>query len=391
MFVIFLVLVTTWVGYPLWLRRQTHYTDNYPAVADLPSAEILIAAHNEEQCIEARLANLRDANAPGLRRIWVGDDASTDNTPAILKEWAQRDSVLRFVPGSARKGKAGILKSLVAEIAKDPEPPDLLIFTDANTRFAPDALNEMRIPFQDPQVGGVCGRLVFEGGAPAGRELDYWARENEWKAAESRADSCLGANGAIYAIRRELFWNALPADTVIDDFVIGMKIREQGRRMVYWGRAVAWEETPPGWAEEFRRRIRIGSGAFQAMGLCRRCLSPRYGRFAAMFALHKVARWLTPLLIVALVGLAIVQAAVFGGGWVNGLVLCGTAVGIFLAAVGGWAHVRGIRQMTVIQAWAYFCLVQAAFLCGFFRFAKGGLSGSWERTERGEVQQGHRL
>jgi cellulose synthase/poly-beta-1,6-N-acetylglucosamine synthase-like glycosyltransferase len=229
----------------------------------------------------------------------------------------------------------------------------------------------------------VCGRLVFEGGASAGRELDYWARENEWKSAESRADSCLGANGAIYAIRRELFWTGFPSDTVIDDFVIGMKVREQGRRMVYWGRAVAWEETPPGWAQEFRRRIRIGSGAFQAMGLCRRCLSPRYGRFAVMFAFHKVARWLTPLLILTLAGVAMVQAILWGRGWVNGLILYGTAGGLILAAVGGWARLRGIRRLTAIQAWAYFCLVQAAFLCGFFRFIKGGLSGSWERTERG--------
>lgn len=383
MLLILLVLATAWVGYPLWLRRQARYVDHYPPVSHLLSADILIAAHNEERCIRERIANLREQTAPGIRRIWIGDDVSSDGTGAILKELAQRDSVLRFIPGLTRQGKAGVLKRLVEEIAKDPTPPALLIFTDANTRFAANALNELRVPFQDPQVGGVCGRLVFEGSASAGRELDYWARENEWKAAESRADSCLGANGAIYAIRRELFWAGFPSDTVIDDFVIGMKVREQGRRMVYWGQAVAWEETPPGWVQEFRRRIRIGSGAFQALGLCRRCLSPHYGRFAIMFALHKVARWVTPLLLLALVGLAVVQFVLWGVGWVNGLVLGGTGIGFILAAIGGWARARGIHRLTSIQAWTYFCLVQAAFLCGFFRFIKGGLSGSWERTERG--------
>lgn len=379
---ILLILITAWVGYPFWLRRQGRYADDYPPVSDLPSAEILIAAHNEERCIRARIANLREQRAPGIRRIWVGDDVSTDNTRAILDELARPDPTLCVITGSVRQGKAGILKRLVAEVSTDQTPPELLIFTDANTRFAPEALRELRIPFQDPRVGGVCGRLIFEGEAQAGRELEYWARENEWKKAESRADSCLGANGAIYAIRRELFWTDLPADTVIDDFVIGMKVREQGFRMVYQAQAVAWEETPTGWAEEFRRRIRIGSGAFQALGLCRRCLSPRLGRFAVMFALHKVVRWVTPLLILTVVGLAMVQAVLWGQGRINGLVLYGTAVGLILAAVGWWARVRGIHRLTTLQAWAYFCMVQAAFLCGFVRFISGSMSGAWERTER---------
>ncbi len=260
-------------------------------------ADVVIAAHNEESCIRARIANLRALAAPGIRRIWVGDDASSDGTRAILEKLAQQDSDLRVIAGATRQGKAGILRQLVAAIDREPDPPDLLVFTDANTRFDAAAVNELRVPFQDPRVGGVCGRLIFEGPASAGRELDYWARENEWKRAESRADSCVGANGAIYALRRALFWADLPANTIIDDFVIGMKVRERGWRMVYRETALAWEEAPAGWSDEYRRRVRIGSGAFQALGLCGGCLRPRYGRFAVMFALHKVVRWMTPLRI----------------------------------------------------------------------------------------------
>lgn len=383
MLLILLILVATWVVYPVWIRRQARYADDYAPVSRWPSADILIAAHNEERCIRDRIVNLRAPAAPGIRRIWVGDDTSTDRTRAILEEMTRSDPALHLVPGLKRQGKAGILKRLVAEVGQTADPPEVLIFTDANTRFAPEALNELRVPFQDPQVGGVCGRLVFEGSPAADRELDYWARENEWKVAESRADSCLGANGAIYAIRRELFWADLPANTVIDDFVIGMKVREQGFRMVYWSRALAWEETPPGWAQEFRRRVRIGTGAFQTLGFCRRCLTPRYGRFAVMFALHKVARWVTPLLILFLIVLATVQWRMGGTAWLNGLILVGTGAGLILAAMGFWAHVRHIRRLASIQAWAYFCLVQAAFLMGFVKFLSGSVSGIWERTERG--------
>ena len=101
-------------------------------------------------------------------------------------------------------------------------------------------------------------------------------------------------------IRTGLFWAEIPDNTIIDDFVIGMKVREQGYRMVYAPTAVAREELPETLDDEWRRRIRIGAGDYQALVLCRKCLLPRYGKFAWMFWSHKVARWFTPHLLLLL-------------------------------------------------------------------------------------------
>src|SRR6185503_6079299 len=115
---------------------------------------------------------------------------------------------------------------------------------------------------------------------PSGGKTDesvYWKFETWLKTRESELDSCLGANGAIYAIRARLFWASIPPNTIIDDFVIGMKVREQGYRMLYEPRAIALEELPPEVAHEWKRRVRIGAGDYQAIRLCRACLSPSFG------------------------------------------------------------------------------------------------------------------
>ncbi|OVE74141.1 hypothetical protein BVX94_01410 [bacterium B17] len=128
----------------------------------------------------------------------------------------------------------------------------------------------------------------------------YWRWETTLKMAESQLDSCLGANGAIYAIREELFWKEIPDNTVVDDFVIGMKVREQGFRMIYEPLAIAEEELPE-LSNEWGRRIRIGSGDYQALSFCRKCLSLEYKKFAWSFLSHKVLRWLTPQMMLVVI------------------------------------------------------------------------------------------
>ena len=390
-----------------------------------PPLTILFSAHNEEKVIGARLANLLAVDYPRDKlAILVGLDGCTDNTEAIARQWASLDPRIRVFSRMPCQGKTAMLKWLVREALGedsgcrrqeeegsgreqvprlqspasrilDPESSiptrHLLVFTDANTMFERDAVRRLIAPMSDPRVGGVCGKLVFEHqGAthlegepvPASDEPVYWDLETRLKAAESALDSCLGANGAIYAIRAVLFPATLPDNTIVDDFVIGMQVRAQGYRMIFEPAAVAHEDLPGCVRHEWRRRVRIGAGAYQALSLCRSCLAPRFGVFAWCFWSHKVLRWLTPHIMLLLLAASLWLFIRWGVGpgrgqveWV-GIV----AVGLFLA--GYLAHVASARAAKLINLFFYFAAMQAALFFGFLKFCRGNLSGSWERTER---------
>ena len=169
---------------------------------------------------------------------------------------------------------------------------------------------------------------------------------------------------------------------IIDDFVIGMKGREQGFRMVFEPAAVAREDLPESVRDEWRRRIRIGAGAYQALTLCRSCLSPRFGRFSWIFWSHKVLRWFTPHLLCVVCGITlwmVIKWVMAEEGWVLNL----TGVAVAFAILGGLLLYDAWSRFTKLaDLMYYFIAMQVALLFGFFRFCRGNLSGKWERTER---------
>ena len=195
------------------------------------------------------------------------------------------------------------------------------------------------------------------------------------KKRESAVDSCLGANGAIYAIRRTA-WPGIPDNTFIDDFVIAMRVRESGLRVIYDTEAVATEELPESVAQEMTRRIRIGAGDFQSLTLCWRSLLPWRGLYVWSFWSHKVLRWVTPFLMVT----ALISNAFIAGAHP---VLAATMVlqlAFYALAVLG-AIVRG-RKITLFSAPHYFVTINLALLLGFFRFVTGTQQAAWKRTAR---------
>ena len=391
------VLVYTWVCFPamlVLLARHRRRTPRQPGVPDdLPPVAVVFSAHNEEKVIGARLSNLLALDYPRDRlAILAGVDGSSDRTEAIVRQWMAIDSRIQVVVQNPCRGKTSMLKRLVAEsaAASGPMPPSVLVFTDANTMFERDALRRLVAPLSDPRIGGVCGRLILEppgratdpSGAPGTDESVYWDLEAQLKEAESGLDSCLGANGAIYAIRRPLFFADIPDNTIIDDFVIGMKVREQGVRMVFEPLAVAREDLPETVGDEWCRRVRIGAGAYQALSLCRACLRPRFGRFALCFWSHKILRWFTPhllMVLLALLAVLLVQWLIAVPGWAINL----AAVAVALAYLIGLVLVHSSAPAAKVYDLAsYFMIIQAALFVGFIKFCRGNLSGSWERTER---------
>lgn len=392
------LLLYAWAGYPLLLGLVERLARN-PAPLARPEGRVthlsvIFSAFNEESVIEARLTNLSSiaTNLPASARwhVFVGVDGATDRTAAVARGLAGRDSRLHVHDFRQRRGKLTVLKDLVAAARLlDAGTPAtrLLLFTDANTFFRPDALNRLLAHFADDAIGGVCGRLLFTA-SPGSEspESAYWEWETWLKAKESALDSCLGANGAIYAIREELFWNSIPDNTVVEDFVIGMKVREQGFRMLYEPAAVAEEEAPDV-ASEWTRRVRIGSGDFQALALCRRCLAPRFGWFAWMFWSHKVLRWLTPHLALlafagALLALSLTARSALPLSCLPLITAIAFAGLLACAGIGRlWRESTGVLAR-LFQLCDHFVTMQAALFVGFLRWSRGDLTGHWTRTPR---------
>jgi cellulose synthase/poly-beta-1,6-N-acetylglucosamine synthase-like glycosyltransferase len=342
-----------------------------PAQLGLPSVSVLVAAFNEAGCIARRIENLLDQDYPADKlEIFVGSDASTDETDAIVTRYASRGVKLSR---GARAGKAGVLARLLG-LARG----DVLVLTDANTDFERDAIRRLVQPLRDPAVGLVCGRLRLHTplGAPVA-ESAYWRLESLLKLYESRRGCVMGANGAIYAVRKHLF-PAMPEGTVVDDFVAALRVLLGGYEVRYEPEAVAHEESAPDHGGEYKRRVRIAAGCFRALHQHRHLLSPSHGFTAFALWSHKVLRWLVPhALIVAMV----TNALLAGQNHLYAALFIAQCGGYFIATLGLLgAAPRHLRS--VAEAAAHFVEMNVALFVGFIRYSSGGQGQTWPRTER---------
>src|SRR3954447_362875 len=380
------VLLYAWVVFPAllaWASRRCARSPLPPGREDLPSVAIIVSAYNEEAHIAARIRNLLAMRYPAGRwQAYIGVDGSRDRTAIEARAAAAEHPAIQVLDFAENRGKIAVLKDLAGRARAASDSPGILVFTDANTEFKPEALARLVAPFSDAAVGGVCGKLeLVQHEKGATDENVYWKLEKWLKARESALDSCLGANGAIYAIRAGLFWRDIPSNTIIDDFVIGMKVREHGYRMVYEPQAVAFEELAPEVRHEWKRRVRIGAGNFQSIGLCRACLSPSFGIFAWSFWSHKVLRWLTPHLMLA--GVVLAAAGTISDSPIPGMVVLACYLAFALAALFGKAQGGALGAAgKLVRGTHYLLAMQAALVAGFLRFCRGNLEGRWQRTAR---------
>ncbi len=363
------LIVYSYAIYPLLLLLvPVHRYEELAEPAEWPSVSLLISLYNEEKHITQRIENLLALDYPQDKlEILIGSDGSTDQTNELVRRFSNSRVQLREF--DQRSGKPSVLNRLVPQTQGE-----LLAFSDANALFAPDALRKLARHFRDPRIGGVCGRLVFQGIQSETDEEPYWKLETYLKTRESALDSCLGANGAIYTIRKSC-WPDIPDNTFVDDFVIGMRVREQGVRVVYDREAVATEELPQSVGHEMTRRIRIGAGDFQALFLCWRSLLPWRGFHSLAFWSHKVLRWLAPFFMVS----ALISNIVLFPDPRFAVLLTLQLVFYALAVVGG---LRRGRKIILFSAPHYFVTINLALLLGLFRFISRTQPTAWKRTAR---------
>ena len=340
--------------------------------AELPKVAIVIAAFNEERHIAQRIDNLLALDyPPELVRAYIGSDGSRDKTGEILQ--ACTDTRIQALVFEQNRGKANVLNDLVGRV----EEP-IVVFSDANTFFDKGALRRLVAHFSDPRVGAVSGELRLIGSGGDNQDSLYWRIEQFLKFFEARINGLLGANGAIYAIRRSL-WRPLRPDTICDDFCVAMNVAAARHRLVYEPAAWAEEESPLEIKDEYQRRVRIGIGNLQALVRHPEYLWGTSAGTAFAYVSHKVLRWIAPhLLILGL--LASLALALQSQAWlIAALVQITTYVGAALLYA---LSKRGMRLPSILRIAAFLFALNWAFLVASKRYALGQFSGSWRRTSR---------
>ena len=338
----------------------------------LPGASIIVIAYNEESVIEAKIKNCLELDYPRESlEIIIASDGSDDRTNEIVRRFSDKGVVLADY--KIRRGKAEALNQTMP-MAKN----EIIVLSDANTFFRKDALKMLVRNFSDDRVGCVCGEIRFKNSKENKMgELEgfYWRYEVFLKRLEGRIGALLGANGGIYAIRKKLF-EKIPANTIIDDFVIPMKILEKRYRALYEPEAIAYEETAKGIIQEMARRVRIGAGDFQSLMLTKNMLNPLRGFSALSFWSHKVLRWFAPFL---LIGVLFFNAFLAGEKFY--LIIFISQVCFYTAAIIGRISPKAAR-IKVFGICYYFVSMNIALLLGFFKFLTGTQKVMWVRTER---------
>jgi glycosyltransferase involved in cell wall biosynthesis len=338
---------------------------------------VLIAAHNEEDVIAERIANALALDYPADRlEIVVASDGSTDGTVELARQ--ADDPRVRVLDLSRRRGKAAVLKEVIPDLQGD-----VVVLSDANTSMEPTAVRRFVQWFRDEAVGVVVGRLVLTD-PTTGTNVDslYWRYETFLKQMDARLNALLGANGAIYALRRSLFV-PLPDGTLVDDFLLPLLVRLKTNCEIVYDRAiVAHEETPADMGSEFKRRSRIGAGGFQSLTVLWPLLSPARGWIAFTFLSHKVLRWVCPFF---LLGALAANALLLEHGLYR---LALSAQGFLYAAAAAGAIAPGSgRAVRLLRLATLFTSMNAALLTGFLRWAAGVQAGTWKRTARNLVKR----
>lgn len=364
-------LVWTLLVFPSILVIRARVRPRPFATGDVtPGLSIIIAAHNEDASLPAKLQNLAAVDYPvGLVEIIVASDGSTDATVDSARRLARDGRPAIEVLDLPRVGKARALEEAVQRSSAE-----ILVFTDANSILRSDALRHLVSPFADPAVGGVAGNQVyFEGDPGTEGEQVFWNLERRLKQAESDAGHTISATGALYAVRRSLF-RGVP-EGVTDDFAVSTGVIEQGRRLVFAPDAVAFEQPANETAAEFGRKRRVMTRGLRGVLLRRRLLNPAvHGFYSLQLWTHKVLRRL--MVIPALV-VMITAPLVWRGTWLFIPVLLAETGFVLAALLGHLVSGRRLGRFGPVAACSYLAMVNTAALLALWDVVTGRRITTW--------------
>ncbi len=357
-------ILWTHAGYPLTAAALARLRTRPVARGDVePTVSLIVAAHNEEGSIEGRVENALSLDYPAEKlEIVVASDASTDRTDEVVEALAAREPRVRLVR-CPRGGKLAAINHVWPQTSGE-----ILAFSDATSRWEPDALRLLVRNFADPQVSYVSGRLVWERSDGTSRESTYWRYENLVRASESAFGSITGGVGPIYAVRREDF----VTQPYGQDAALPALMVQRGRRAVFDPEAVAREKPAATMEAEYGRKARMFTWSWYQLlaGTPTRGVDPLF-RFA--WFSHRTLRYGSGLLHIALLASSLALAPKRR--------VYRTALAAQLACLSLAAAGRLRAPVPGASLAYYYVLVSAATVAGLLRYARGGVPRTWERAE----------
>ena len=375
----------TYIGYGIVLYLMVKVKElfvkrkNAPSFdeASLPEVTLLVAAYNEEDVVEEKMKNslALDYPADKLHFMWV-TDGSTDQTNTML----ERYGCVKILYQSERQGKTSALNRAM-DYVKTP----IVVFTDANTMINRESIREIVACFEDAKVGCVAGEkriaMKEKDNAAGGGEGLYWKYESALKRLDGRLYSAMGAAGELFSIRTELF-EKMDSDTLLDDFILSMRIVQRGYKIAYCAEAYAIENGSADMNEERKRKVRIAAGGLQSIWRLRELMNVfKHGIVSFQYVSHRVLRWsVTPLALFALLPLNVLlvfmsENPVYG-------VLLVAQILFYALAYGGYVLSKKQIKNKYLYVPYYFTFMNINVVKGVFYLNKKKGSGTWEKAKR---------
>lgn len=365
-----LALFYAYAGYPLCAALLAKISKQSVARQTIyPQVTILIAAYNEEDCIAATLENKLTLDYPKDKlEIIVISDESEDRTDSIVESFVDRGvKLLRQFP---RAGKTSAL-NLAVPVAQG----EILVFSDANSIYAPDALQQLMANFADHRVGYVTGKMIYTN--PDGTIIGdgcsaYMKYENRLREIETNLGSVVGVDGGIDAMRRELYSPLNPDQ--LPDFVQPLKVVEKGYRVVYEPEALLKEDALQESSDEYRMRVRVTLRALWALKDMRVLLFGHGGwLFSWQLWSHKVLRYSCFIFL----GSAFLANTWLATDFVSYRILLTFHVVCYIGAAISPLLTRMNKEFTILRLLYYFLLLNVASLHAAIKFMQGKKQVIW--------------
>lgn len=385
-FWIFLFIVFyTYIGYGILLYFLVKIKESFVRKKKreinpeyLPEVTLFVAAYNEEEVVDEKMKNSLDLDYPAekLKFVWI-TDGSNDSTNEKLKVYPE--VTVLYQP--QRQGKTAALNRGIKFV-----DTSIVVFTDANTMINREAIREIVRCLSNPNVGCVAGEkriAVNESdGAAAGGEGIYWKYESALKALDSRLCTAVGAAGELFAIRKELF-EEMESDTLLDDFILSLRIAQKGYKIEYCDQAFAIENGSANMQEEEKRKIRISAGGLQSIWRLRALLNPfRYGTLCFQYVSHRVLRWsVTPIALFLLFPVNVLLVACY---WPSAIYNTILLLQLLFYLMGYWGYYLSKKSVKnkLLYIPYYFLFMNINVIKGFFYLTKKRGSGVWDKAKR---------
>lgn len=374
------IILYHFIGYGLILTLVNKLKTRKPTLAplseiDLPEVTMLIAAYNEEDIIEEKILNSLSLDYPKDKlKIAIVSDGSDDHTNDIARRYPEVD--LYFKP--LRQGKIAAINRVMPLIS-DP----YTIFTDANVMINKDGLKRMTTHFQRNTVAAVSGEKTVisasSDSASASGEGSYWKYESYLKRMDAQWNTLVGSAGELFAIRTHLF-ERIEQDTLIEDFVMTMKLAAKGYTVAYEPKALAIETASATMAEEQKRKVRISAGGIQAVIKLLPILNFfKYGKLTFQYISHRALRWtLNPIALVLIIICSFQLASEF---WLYEGLLRAQLI-FYVLAFAGYVIRDGKTNIKWLHIPYYFTFMHLCVVLGWFKYFNGKQKVTWEKAKR---------